>query len=42
MQPARTTSQRKADVLAGLGADIDLWVASADTTGNAYLIPLSY
>jgi Pyridoxamine 5'-phosphate oxidase len=42
MQPARTTSQRKADVLAKLAGEVDLWVASADASGNAYLIPLSY
>jgi hypothetical protein len=42
MQPARTTSQRKTDVLAKLSSEVDLWVPSADTSGNAYLIPLSY
>jgi hypothetical protein len=38
----RSRSQRKADALARLRSDIDLWVASADAAGNAYLIPLSY
>jgi hypothetical protein len=38
----RPRSQRKADALERLRNDIDLWVASADETGNAYLIPLSY
>ena len=42
MEPARTLSQRKADVLARLQRDVDLWVASADATGEAYLIPLSF
>jgi hypothetical protein len=42
MEPARTLSQRKTDVLARLERDVDLWVASADATGNAYLIPLSF
>jgi Pyridoxamine 5'-phosphate oxidase len=42
MEPARTRAQRKADVLARLTGDVDLWVASADATGDAYLIPLSY
>ena len=40
--PARTTAQRKADVVAKLESEVDLWVASADATGNAYLVPLSY
>jgi hypothetical protein len=42
MEPARTKPQRKADVLARLQSDVDLWVASADATGDTYLIPLSY
>jgi hypothetical protein len=42
MQPSRPRSQRKADVLAKLRADVDLWVASADEAGGAYLVPLSY
>jgi hypothetical protein len=42
MEPARTTAQRTTDVLAKLSSEVDLWVASADATGEAYLIPLSY
>jgi hypothetical protein len=42
MEPARTRPQRKADVLARLQRDVDVWVASADANGEAYLIPLSY
>jgi Pyridoxamine 5'-phosphate oxidase len=40
--PARSRSQRRADVLAKLRDTVDLWVASADETGRAYLVPLSY
>ena len=42
VHPARSTSQRKTDVLAKLSSEVDLWVASADAAGNAYLVPLSY
>jgi hypothetical protein len=38
----RSRSQRKADTLAKLERDVDLWVASADEAGDAYLVPLSY
>jgi Pyridoxamine 5'-phosphate oxidase len=41
-QPPRSRAQRKADVLAKLRTDVDLWVASADEAGNAYLVPLSF
>jgi hypothetical protein len=40
--PARPRSQRRADVLAKLSRDVDLWVASADADGRAYLVPLSF
>jgi hypothetical protein len=40
--PARSKSQRKVDTLAKLRDDVDLWVASADKVGGAYLVPLSY
>jgi pyridoxamine 5'-phosphate oxidase-like protein len=40
--PARSRSERKADVLAKLRSDVDLWVASADEVGRAHLVPLSY
>jgi hypothetical protein len=39
---ARTTAQRKTDLLALLAREEDAWVASASATGVAYLIPLSY
>ena len=41
-QPPRSKSQRRLDTVAKLRSDVDLWVASADEAGNAYLIPLSY
>ena len=41
-RPPRPRSQRKADVLEKLRSDVDLWVSSADETGGAYLVPLSY
>ena len=40
--PARSTSQRKTDLLDLLAREEDAWVASASATGEAYLIPLSY
>ena len=40
--PARARAERKADALARLHGDLDLWVASADEDGNAYLVPLSF
>ena len=41
-EPARSREQRRRDVLARLESDVDLWVASADAGGTAYLIPLSF
>jgi hypothetical protein len=41
-EPARSRAQRRSDVLEKLRSEVDLWVASADDAGNAYLIPLSY
>ena len=38
----RSRAQRRADTLERLRTDVDLWVASADETGNAYLVPLSF
>ena len=42
IEPPRSLEQRTADVLARLRDDVDLWVASADAEGNAYLVPLSF
>jgi hypothetical protein len=39
---ARSRAQRTSDVLARLRSDVDVWVASADDQGGAYLVPLSY
>ena len=41
-EPARTRSRRVADTLERLRSDVDLWVASASETGEAYLVPLSF
>ena len=38
----RSRSQRTADTLERLRGDVDLWVASASESGEAYLVPLSY
>ncbi len=38
----RPRSQRIDDTLAKLRDEVDLWVASADATGEAYLVPLSF
>ncbi len=40
--PARSRAQRRADVLARLECDVDLWVASASADGEAHLVPLSF
>ncbi|HEX2303642.1 MAG TPA: pyridoxamine 5'-phosphate oxidase family protein [Gaiella sp.] len=42
LAPPRPRAQRRADVLEKLRNDVDLWVASADEAGGAYLVPLSY
>ena len=41
-QPPRSPAQRKRDTLARLGTDIDAWVATADASGTAHLVPLSF
>jgi Pyridoxamine 5'-phosphate oxidase len=41
-EPARTRSRRIADTKDRLRSDVDLWVASASETGEAYLVPLSF
>jgi hypothetical protein len=38
----RPLAQRRADTLEKLRTDVDLWVASADGQGEAYLVPLSF
>jgi hypothetical protein len=42
IEPPRPRSARRADTLAKLERDVDLWVASADEDGSAYLVPLSF
>ncbi len=41
-EPARTRSRRIADTLERLRSDVDLWAASANDVGDAYLVPLSF
>lgn len=41
-EPARTRSRRIADTQERLRSDLDLWVASANDVGEAYLVPLSF
>jgi hypothetical protein len=38
----RSAAQRRADTLDALRSHRDVWVASADEAGAAYMIPLSY
>jgi len=40
--PPRSRAQRQTDTLERLRTDVDLWVASADESGDAYLVPLSF
>jgi hypothetical protein len=42
LPPVRSTARRKADLLAKLESEIDIWVTSAGATGKAHLIPLSF
>jgi hypothetical protein len=39
---ARSRERRKHDTIEKLRSYVDLWVASADTESDAYLIPLSF
>jgi hypothetical protein len=41
-EAARSRSQRRVDVVDKLRSEVDVWVASADEAGRAYLVPLSY
>jgi nitroimidazol reductase NimA-like FMN-containing flavoprotein (pyridoxamine 5'-phosphate oxidase superfamily) len=42
MEPPRSAEQRKHDTLARLASDPDVWIATADSAGNGYLLPLSF
>jgi hypothetical protein len=41
MEPPRSLQQRKQDTMGRLESDVDAWIASADTEGDAYLVPLA-
>ncbi len=42
MDVPRAADRRKSDTLARLASDVDAWIATADATGNGYLLPLSF
>jgi hypothetical protein len=42
MPAPRSTAQRRLDTLEKLRSAVDLWAPSADESGRAYLVPLSY
>jgi hypothetical protein len=42
LPPARSRGERRADTLAMLATEVDLWVASASAEGEAHLVPLSF
>ena len=42
MDQPRSSAQRKNDTMARLASDVDAWIATADTGGNGYLLPLSF
>ena len=42
MEPPRSAQQRKNDTLTRLASEADAWIATADATGSAYLLPLSF
>ena len=42
MEPPRSQQQRKQDTMGRLESDVDAWIATADTAGNGYLLPLSF
>lgn len=42
MEAPRNLEQRKSDTLTRLGPDVDAWIATADTAGSGYLVPLSF
>jgi general stress protein 26 len=42
MEAPRNAQQRKTDTLARLTSDADVWIATADAAGAAYLLPLSF
>jgi hypothetical protein len=42
MDAPRSAEARKSDTLARLTSDVDVWIATADAAGSAYLLPLSF
>lgn len=42
MDAPRSAEERKRDTLARLTSDVDVWIATGDTAGNGYLVPLSF
>jgi general stress protein 26 len=42
MAAPRSAEQRKTDTLARLDSDADAWLSTADASGDAYLLPLSF
>jgi hypothetical protein len=42
MEPPRSAEQRKSDTLTRLASEVDAWIATADTAGSGYLVPLSF
>lgn len=42
MDSPRSAEQRKSDTLARLASDVDAWIATADSDGDGYLVPLSF
>lgn len=42
MEAPRSAEQRKSDTLTQLASEVDAWIATADTAGNGYLLPLSF
>jgi general stress protein 26 len=42
MDEPRSAGQRTSDTMARLESDSDAWIATADTAGNGYLLPLSF
>ena len=42
MEPPRSAQRRKSDTLSRLAADTDAWIATGDTAGDGYLVPLSF
>jgi general stress protein 26 len=42
MDAPRSAEQRKKDTMSRLTVDVDAWIATADSEGNSYLLPLSF